>query len=83
MGKVKSTAILIDQCESIKAALRVMMPELIHWYCIWHIFTKLPFRLKRVHNHKIAKIEFKSIVLNSITIDEFERKWGEFIENMA
>ncbi|XP_060210309.1 protein FAR1-RELATED SEQUENCE 5-like [Lycium barbarum] len=80
MDWVRPTTILMDQCESIKAALRVVMPDTIDRYCIWHIFTKLPFRLKRVRDHKIARREFKSVVLDSITIDEFEGRWDEFIE---
>ncbi|XP_059310744.1 protein FAR1-RELATED SEQUENCE 6-like [Lycium ferocissimum] len=80
MNGVAPTAIMTDQCESIKAAIRVVMPNAIHRYCIWHIFTKLPFRLKRVHNAKIAKREFKAVIFDSITIDEFFGKWEAFIQ---
>ncbi|XP_059306528.1 protein FAR-RED IMPAIRED RESPONSE 1-like [Lycium ferocissimum] len=79
MHGVKPTAMLTSQCESIKATIRQVMPETIYRYCIWHIFTKLAYRLKRVRDHKIARSEFKSIVLDAITINEFEGKWGEFI----
>ncbi|KAH0688883.1 hypothetical protein KY289_016241 [Solanum tuberosum] len=46
MGNVPPTAILTDQCESIKAAITRVLPDTIHRYCIWHIMTKLPAKLK-------------------------------------
>ncbi|KAM3204644.1 protein FAR1-RELATED SEQUENCE 5-like [Capsicum annuum] len=42
MDKIPPIAILTDQCESIKAVIREVLPNTIHKYCIWLIFTKLP-----------------------------------------
>ncbi|XP_049368959.1 protein FAR1-RELATED SEQUENCE 4-like [Solanum verrucosum] len=78
--RLTAMAILTDQCESIKAAIAKVLPDTIHRYCIWHIMTKLPAKLKGVWDFKIAKSEFKSIIYNSITINEFEEKWVGFIQ---
>ncbi|WMV13643.1 hypothetical protein MTR67_007028 [Solanum verrucosum] len=80
VGNVPPTAILTDQCESIKVAIAEVLPETIHRYCIWHIMTKLPAKLKGVLDFKIAKAEFKSIIYNNITIHKFEGKWVAFIQ---
>ncbi|KAM3340630.1 hypothetical protein P3S68_028264 [Capsicum galapagoense] len=80
MGEIPSTAILTDQCESIKAAICEVLPNTIHRYCIRNIFTKLLVKLKGVSNYKPVKAHFKLIIFDSITISEFEDKWQEFIE---
>ncbi|WMV46779.1 hypothetical protein MTR67_040164 [Solanum verrucosum] len=74
MGNVPPTTILTDQCESIKASIAEVFLDTIHRYCIWHIMTKLPAKLKGVLDFKIAKAEFKSIIYINITIYEFEGK---------
>ncbi|XP_049394791.1 protein FAR1-RELATED SEQUENCE 6-like [Solanum stenotomum] len=80
MGNVPPTAILTDQCEIIKAAIARILADTIHRYCIWHIMTKIPAKLKGMLDFKIAKAEFKSIVYNSNIIHEFEGKWAAFIQ---
>ncbi|KAM3382154.1 hypothetical protein P3S68_007727 [Capsicum galapagoense] len=72
MGEIPPTAILIDQCESIKTAIHEVLPNTVHRYCIWHIFTKLPVKLRGVTNYKPAKAHFKAIIFDNITITEFE-----------
>ncbi|KAM3356277.1 protein FAR1-RELATED SEQUENCE 5-like [Capsicum galapagoense] len=74
MGEIPPTTILTDQCESIKAAICEVLPNTVHRYCIWHIFTKLPVKLKGVTNYKPAKARFKEIIFDNITIGEFEDK---------
>ncbi|XP_019223462.1 PREDICTED: protein FAR-RED IMPAIRED RESPONSE 1-like [Nicotiana attenuata] len=66
MGNVHPDAIITNQCQSIR-------------YCIWHIFSKLPLYLSGVRPSKIARGEFKSMVLDSITVEVLERKWTEYI----
>ncbi|XP_016484197.1 protein FAR-RED IMPAIRED RESPONSE 1-like [Nicotiana tabacum] len=79
MGNVHPDAIITDQYQSIKVAIAEVMPNTIHRYCICHIFSKLPLYLSGVRPSKIARGEFKSMVLDSITIEVFERKWTEYI----
>ncbi|KAL8484630.1 hypothetical protein ACS0TY_027071 [Phlomoides rotata] len=65
MGFVHPKAILTDQCESIKTAIRDVMPETVHRYCLWHIMSKLPVNFKGVANHVQAVSQFKGIVYSS------------------
>nr|XP_016492611.1 PREDICTED: protein FAR-RED IMPAIRED RESPONSE 1-like [Nicotiana tabacum] len=67
-NNVHPLAIMTDQCDSIKAVINALMPNTVHRYCIWHIFAKLPTKLSRVLDDKIAKAEFKALVLDSINI---------------
>nr|XP_016488086.1 PREDICTED: protein FAR-RED IMPAIRED RESPONSE 1-like [Nicotiana tabacum] len=82
MGNVHPDAIITDPCQSINVATAEVMPNTIHRYCIWHIFSKLPLYLSGVRPSKIARGEFKSMVLDSITVKDFERKWTEYIARM-
>ncbi|XP_070026514.1 protein FAR1-RELATED SEQUENCE 4-like [Nicotiana tabacum] len=73
LNNVHPLAIITDQCDSIKAAINAMMSNTVHSYCIWHIFAKLPTKLSGVLDGKIAKAEFKALVLDSINVAKFER----------
>ncbi|XP_070004856.1 protein FAR1-RELATED SEQUENCE 5-like [Nicotiana sylvestris] len=78
-NNVRPLAIMTDQCDSIKAAINALMTNTVHRYCICHIFAKLPTKLSGVLDGKIAKAEFKALVLDSINVAEFERRWINYI----
>ncbi|XP_070052690.1 protein FAR-RED IMPAIRED RESPONSE 1-like [Nicotiana tomentosiformis] len=79
LNNVHPLDIMTDQYDSIKAAINALMPNTVHRYCIWHIFAKLPMKLSGVLDGKIAKIEFKALVLDRINVIEFERRWTDYI----
>ncbi|XP_070020571.1 protein FAR1-RELATED SEQUENCE 5-like [Nicotiana sylvestris] len=64
LNNVHPLAIMTDQCDSIKAAINALMPN----------------TLSGVLDSKIAKAEFKALVLDSINVAEFERRWTDYIE---
>ncbi|XP_075092282.1 protein FAR1-RELATED SEQUENCE 4-like [Nicotiana tabacum] len=79
LNNVHPLTIMTDQCDSIKAAINALMPNTVHRCCIWHIFAKLPTKLSEVLEGKIAKAEFKALVLDSVNVVEFERRWTDYI----
>ncbi|KAH6792035.1 hypothetical protein C2S52_002512 [Perilla frutescens var. hirtella] len=79
MGGVYPTGIITDQCDSIRNALMDIMPYSIHRYCIWHIMAKLPVKFRCVADYNKVINEWKGIVYDSLSIEIFELKWGEFI----
>ncbi|XP_050232898.1 protein FAR-RED IMPAIRED RESPONSE 1-like [Mercurialis annua] len=79
MGGIHPHAILTDQCESIKAATREVMPNTIHRFCLWHIMCKLPQKLKNVPEFGSVSLEFKTIIYESLTVEIFETNWNSFI----
>ncbi|XP_070052700.1 protein FAR1-RELATED SEQUENCE 2-like [Nicotiana tomentosiformis] len=64
IGNVHPDAIITDQCRSIKTTIAEVMPHTIH---------------SCVRPSKIARGEFESMVLDSITVEVFEKKWTEYI----
>ncbi|XP_009623109.2 protein FAR1-RELATED SEQUENCE 5-like [Nicotiana tomentosiformis] len=79
LNNVHPLDIMTDQCDSIKSAINALMPNTVYRYCIWHIFAKLPMKLSGVLDGKIAKAEFKALVLDRINVAEFERRWNDYI----
>ena len=79
MGGVHPTGILIDQCESIKLAVREVLPNTIHRLCLCHICQKVPQKFKNVADYKKCSKEFYSIVYNSLSIAQFEERCVEFL----
>ncbi|XP_049366657.1 protein FAR1-RELATED SEQUENCE 5-like [Solanum verrucosum] len=80
MGNVHPNAIITDQCLSIKPAIAEVMPHIVHRYCIWHIYIlKVAALLKWLPNSKIARGEFKYMILDSISVENFEIRWAEYI----
>ena len=47
LSNVAPSAIITDQCRSIGNAISHVFPESRHTWCIWHILTKFPDKMKR------------------------------------
>ncbi|KAL8494729.1 hypothetical protein ACS0TY_025532 [Phlomoides rotata] len=55
------------------------MPNTSHRYCIWHILSKVTEKFKHVANFDRCSVDFKGIVYDSLTIENFETRWAEFL----
>ncbi|KAL7123552.1 hypothetical protein ACP275_01G112600 [Erythranthe tilingii] len=75
MDDVHTKCIITVQCESIKIAIRVLMLNTIHRYCLWHIMSKVPQKFKGVAEYNNVVRDFKRIVYESITSETFELNW--------
>lgn len=80
MGDIHPSCIITDQCESIKKAIKDVMPNTRHRYCIWHILSKLPTKFVGLGaNYGKCTTEFKGIVYDSLDSQTFESKWNSFL----
>ncbi|XP_021758530.1 protein FAR1-RELATED SEQUENCE 6-like [Chenopodium quinoa] len=73
--------ILTDQATAMRKPLEETMPNTRHRWCIWHIMKKLPEKLWKCERYEDLKKELKSIVYESLNIEEFENRWIAFIEH--
>ncbi|XP_058002360.1 protein FAR-RED IMPAIRED RESPONSE 1-like [Hevea brasiliensis] len=80
MGDTHPHAIFTDQCESIMAVIRKVMPNTIYKFCLWHILSKLSEKFKGVADFTKANNEFKALIFDSLMIKMFERNWNEFLK---
>ncbi|GFP97773.1 protein far-red impaired response 1 [Phtheirospermum japonicum] len=83
MGGIHPNGILSDQCPSITAVVKEVMPNTRHRFCLWHIMQKVPMKFSHIAEFDSAVSDFKKLVYESHTILEFERKWNEFIEKCS
>ncbi|XP_057989246.1 protein FAR-RED IMPAIRED RESPONSE 1-like [Hevea brasiliensis] len=75
MGGIHPTAILTDQCEAIRRAIREVMPNTRHRFCLWHILCKVPEKFQNVADFGNAVQEFKAVIYDSLSIEMFESNW--------
>ncbi|RWR80203.1 protein FAR1-RELATED SEQUENCE 5-like protein [Cinnamomum micranthum f. kanehirae] len=72
--------IITDQDLAITKAIKNVMPNTVHRYCLWHILDKLPSNLGGVHIHNDGLIDMiKKCVHNSQTSSHFESYWNQII----
>ncbi|XP_057986537.1 protein FAR1-RELATED SEQUENCE 5-like [Hevea brasiliensis] len=64
---------------SMRKAIREVMPNTRHRFCLWHILCKVPEKFKGVTDYDSACLEFKAVIYDSLTIEMFERNWNEFV----
>ncbi|XP_058008516.1 protein FAR-RED IMPAIRED RESPONSE 1-like [Hevea brasiliensis] len=79
MGDFHPNSIITDQCESMRKAIREVMPNTRHRFCLWHILCKVPEKFRGVIDYDSACLEFKALIYDSLTIEMFERNWNEFV----
>ncbi|XP_072076520.1 protein FAR1-RELATED SEQUENCE 6-like [Arachis hypogaea] len=84
MGQVHgncSTADHYDQCKSISRAIKNVLPDTRHRWCIWHITKKLPHKFGGYRRYRELYDEFNDIVWNSRTEKSFEDNWVYKVPN--
>ncbi|KAL8543590.1 hypothetical protein ACS0TY_004238 [Phlomoides rotata] len=62
-------------CPRRNLAIRDVMPNTTHRYCIWHILSKVTEKFKHVGNFDRCSVDFKGIVYDSLTIENFETRF--------
>ncbi|XP_057996549.1 protein FAR-RED IMPAIRED RESPONSE 1-like [Hevea brasiliensis] len=79
MVNIHPHVILTDQCESIKVAIREVMPKIRHRFYLWPILSKMSENFKGVEGFTKATNEFKALIFDSLTIETFETNWNDFL----
>ncbi|XP_042432680.1 protein FAR1-RELATED SEQUENCE 5-like [Zingiber officinale] len=73
-------AIIMDQCHAMAIAIEKIFPNSHHRLCLWHIMKKLSAKLGGHVHYKMIKKQLKTIVYNSLTVDECDENWLKMIE---
>ncbi|XP_028091033.1 protein FAR1-RELATED SEQUENCE 5-like [Camellia sinensis] len=74
------SAIITDQDRATKKAIAKVFPNARHRWCLWHIMKKVPEKLRKYKEYEPIKFEMENVVYDSLTKDEFEKRWDRFIE---
>ncbi|XP_047337857.1 protein FAR-RED IMPAIRED RESPONSE 1-like [Impatiens glandulifera] len=73
-------AIITDQCRAMTITIEEVFPNSQHRLCLWHIMKKIPAKLGSHSQYKMIKKQLKTIVYNSLTVDECDENWQKMIK---
>ncbi|XP_077219949.1 protein FAR-RED IMPAIRED RESPONSE 1-like isoform X2 [Tasmannia lanceolata] len=77
-------AIITNHDNAIKSAIAEVFPKICHCFCLSHILKKVPEELAdvcRAHDNFMKK--FEKCIYDSVTTDEFERRWEKLIAKFS
>ncbi|KAF2292407.1 hypothetical protein GH714_022030 [Hevea brasiliensis] len=80
IGAVHPDAIITDQCEGIRKAIREVMSHTRHKFCLWHILCKVPEKFRSSNDYESISHEFKAVIYDSLSIEMFEINWNDFLK---
>ena len=79
MYGITPKAIITDQCQAMRRAIKIVFPETVHRWCIWHIMMKLLVKLAGLEAYQNIKYYLLKAVHELMTVEEFEEKWNHTI----
>ncbi|XP_074277991.1 protein FAR-RED IMPAIRED RESPONSE 1-like [Silene latifolia] len=80
MGGVAPKAIITDHSVPITKAIKLEMPNTRHRWCLWHIMEKQNKKFKSYKYFHEIKRAMSRCVYDSMSVDEFEVSWKEFVD---
>ncbi|XP_062094199.1 protein FAR1-RELATED SEQUENCE 5-like [Humulus lupulus] len=80
MSNHAPNAIITDQDKAMQNAIEITFPNTRHRWCLWHIMKKILEKLKGYTQYKSIKSSLSNVVCETLTKNEFEEKWMEFIK---
>jgi len=81
MGSHMLKIVITDQYTTIRQVIVNVFKTSIHRFCMWHIMRKLPEKVSCKQNGCKDFIEhIKGCVWASDSSNEFEKSWGEMLE---
>ncbi|XP_020966746.1 protein FAR1-RELATED SEQUENCE 5-like [Arachis ipaensis] len=66
-------AIITDQCKSMFGAIKNVLPDTRHRWCIWHIMKKIPHKLGGYARYKEIDDRMHGTVWNARSVESFEK----------
>lgn len=81
MGGHGPRILLTDQNSAIKEAISSVFPHTRHYFCLWHVFDKIPRQLQYLNLWLDAFMtKFQKCIHRSWTEEQFEKKWWKLVE---
>ncbi|XP_020149543.1 protein FAR1-RELATED SEQUENCE 5-like [Aegilops tauschii subsp. strangulata] len=81
MNNKPPICMLTDQCSSMKAALKTILPHTLHTLCRWHIMKKYKDHLALLYKaHEKLKDDLNAVLNHPLMLSEFDRAWKDLIQ---
>ncbi|XP_057746648.1 protein FAR1-RELATED SEQUENCE 6-like [Arachis stenosperma] len=74
------SGIITDQRKAMAGAIKKVLPDTVHRWCIWHIMNKSQFKLGGYAKYEELNALMNHIVWNSPSSYSFEAYWAGFIK---
>ncbi|PIA64854.1 hypothetical protein AQUCO_00100371v1 [Aquilegia coerulea] len=75
-------AIITDHHRTINLAIAEAFPQTCHRICLGHVMRRVPEKLgKACTNNERFIYKFEKCVYDSLTVEEFERRWKKLVES--
>ncbi|XP_042972729.1 protein FAR1-RELATED SEQUENCE 5-like [Carya illinoinensis] len=74
-------AIITDQDKAMRNAIAKVFPKSRHRFCLWHIMKKVPEKFRSHSQYDGIKSQLHRCVYDTLTPDEFECCWLQFLDN--
>ncbi|RYR16125.1 hypothetical protein Ahy_B04g073070 isoform M [Arachis hypogaea] len=72
-------AIITGQCKSMFGAIKNVLPDTHHRWCIWYIMKKIPHKLGGYARYKEIDDRMHGTVWNARSVKSFKKDWSAFI----
>lgn len=76
-------AIITDQDKALQKAVKVVFPNTRHRWCLWNILKNLSDKLKAHRVYEQMKNTLLSVIYDSLTKEEFEENWRQFVNDFS
>lgn len=81
MGGHGPRILLTDQNSAIKEAISSVFPHTRYYFCLWHVFDKIPRQLQYLNLwHEAFMTKFQKCIHRSWTEEQFEKRWWKLVE---
>ncbi|XP_057720274.1 protein FAR1-RELATED SEQUENCE 5-like [Arachis stenosperma] len=75
--------IITNQCKAMAGAIRKVLPDTVHRWCIWHIMKKTQFKFGGYARYGELSAMMNHIVYNFPSSESFEVDWAAFIKEFT
>lgn len=81
VGGQAPKVIITDQERFLNEAVVDVFPDTLHYYSLWHVFSKIPENLSPVMNQsEIFMLKFNKCIYQSQTDEQFEKRWWKMVD---
>ncbi|XP_021863921.1 protein FAR1-RELATED SEQUENCE 4 isoform X2 [Spinacia oleracea] len=81
MGGQSPQVVLTDENDALKTAITELLPDARHYFCLWHMFEKIPKQLEHINIWLDDFVEkFTKCIYRSWTEEQFDKRWSKLLE---
>ncbi|XP_052175026.1 protein FAR1-RELATED SEQUENCE 2 isoform X2 [Diospyros lotus] len=81
VGGQTPKVIITDEGKSLEEAIKEVLPDARHCFCLWHVLRNIPENLgHKVNSFENFMMKFNKCIRQYWKIEEFEKKWWKMVD---